>query len=239
MRTPVKKIYRAGPEWGPALDWTVCVIICALYGLKTSANAWRQALCLTLNKKMGFEFSLADNDVWFKRCSRPDGTEYYSYILIYTDNILIVSHSPSFYMTQIQQAYYVKKESIGPPTQYLGQQIKKVNDRSGRPAWASSSNTYVNEAVRVIEAQMKILDLSFTKTVKSAKSPFSSNKYNPELNISDFCSPTEHQFFQKMISILRWTIEGFRWGFIPIQIPSPISSWTHDPGNAHILLPQE
>ena len=71
-----KKHYRAGPEWGPQLYGTVCVIVCALYGLKTSANTWRQALCHTLNKKMVFKFSLADNNVWLKKCSRPDGTEY-------------------------------------------------------------------------------------------------------------------------------------------------------------------
>ena len=76
--TTEKIYYRAGPEWGPTLEGTVCVIIRALYGLKTSANAWRQALCQTLNKKMGFEFSLADNDVWLKKCSHPDGTEYYT-----------------------------------------------------------------------------------------------------------------------------------------------------------------
>ena len=51
----------------------------------------------------------------FKK-SRPDGTAYYTYILIYTDDILIVSHDPSLYMTQLEQAYYVKKDGIGPPT---------------------------------------------------------------------------------------------------------------------------
>ena len=64
--TTKKIYYRAGPEWGPALEGAVCVIIRALYRLKTSANVWRQVLCHMLNKKMGFEFSLADNDVWFK-----------------------------------------------------------------------------------------------------------------------------------------------------------------------------
>ena len=68
--------YCADPERGPQLHDTVCVIVRALYSLKTSANVWRQALCHTLNKKMVFKFSLADNDVWLKKCSRPDGTEY-------------------------------------------------------------------------------------------------------------------------------------------------------------------
>ena len=65
--TTEKIFYCADPEWGPELDCTVCVIIRALYDLKTSANAWRQAICHTLNRKVSFEFSLADNDVWVKR----------------------------------------------------------------------------------------------------------------------------------------------------------------------------
>ena len=134
---------------------------------------------------------------------RPNGTIYYTYILIYTDDILIVSHDPTTYMTQLEQAYYVKKESIGPPTQYLGQQIKKVNDRSGNPAWASSCNTYVEEALKVIEAHMKILNLAFTKSSRSATSPFGSIKYKYKLDVSDFCSSDEHQFYQRMIGILR------------------------------------
>lgn len=51
--TTGKIYYRVGPEWSPALEGTLCVIIRALYGLKINANAWRQALCHTLNKKMG------------------------------------------------------------------------------------------------------------------------------------------------------------------------------------------
>ena len=76
----------------------VIVIIRALYGLKTSANAWRTHLCATLHKQMGFQYSYADNDVWMKSDVKPDGTKYYTYILIYVDDILIVSDNPSHYM---------------------------------------------------------------------------------------------------------------------------------------------
>ena len=37
--TTKKIFYRDGPEWGPELDCAICVIIRALYGLKTSTNA--------------------------------------------------------------------------------------------------------------------------------------------------------------------------------------------------------
>ena len=61
--TKEKYFYRAGSEWGPALKGSVLVITRALYGLKSSANAWKTHLCATLKNKMGFDFSLADNDV--------------------------------------------------------------------------------------------------------------------------------------------------------------------------------
>ena len=38
---------------------STCVIVQALYTLKTSANVWRNHMCSTL-KDMGFEHSLAD-----------------------------------------------------------------------------------------------------------------------------------------------------------------------------------
>ena len=125
---------------------------------------------------------------------KPDGTKYYTYILIYVDDILIVSHTPEFYMTKLQDEYYVKKESIGPPKLYLGAEIKKVRDRTGKMAWASSSSKYVKEATAVIEQRMQDMNLSFTKTAKSPRQPFSNIKYRPELDTTALCDATQHQF---------------------------------------------
>ena len=124
-----KIYYRAGLEWGAAMKGTVCVIIRALYGLKSSANAWRTHFCTTLHKKMGFTHSYADNDFWMKEDTRPDGTIYYAYILVYVDDILIISVNPSKYMDQLQSNYYVKPDSISVPKLYLGVEIKKTTDR--------------------------------------------------------------------------------------------------------------
>ena len=81
----------------------VVVIVRALYGLKTLANAWRTHLCTILQHKIGFQNSYADTDVWLKADIKPNGTKYYTYILIYVNNILIVSDNPPFYMKQLQQ----------------------------------------------------------------------------------------------------------------------------------------
>ena len=117
--TKEKYFYRAGSEWGPAIKGSVLVISRALYGLKSSANAWRTHLFATFKNKMGFDFSLADNDILRKPDTKPDGTKYYSYVLVYVDDILIISHNPKRYMDQLEQAYYVKLASISFPDLYL------------------------------------------------------------------------------------------------------------------------
>ena len=43
------------------LEHSICVIVQALYGLKTSANAWCNHMCSTLHD-MGFEHSLINAD---------------------------------------------------------------------------------------------------------------------------------------------------------------------------------
>ena len=231
--TTEKIYYRAGNEWGPLVKGRVLVIIRALYGLKTSANAWRTHFCNTIQNKLKFKFSHADNDVWYKQDVRPDGTKYYSYILVYTDDILIVSHDPKRYMDQLEANYYVKPESIKFPDIYLGSRVKRVNDRSGNPAYATSSNDYVTEAIKVVESRMKALNLSFTKSAKSPSSPFSNIKYKPELDVTTFCSEDEHQLYHQAVGILRWMIEI---GRIDITVEvSLLSRYLSNPRTGHLV----
>ena len=195
-------IYLVSLEWREQIKGRLLVILRALYGIKTSANAWRTHLCATLQHKMGFQYSYADTDFWMKIDVKPDGTKYYTYILIYVDDILIMSHNPTFYMTQIQDEYYVRKEIIGPPKLYLGAEIKRVRYRTGKMMWASSSSKYVREATIVIEKRMKDINLSSTKKAKSPTQSFRNVKYRPELDVTAICDATQHQFYQQMIGII-------------------------------------
>ena len=81
----------------------------------------------------------------------PDGSSYYIYILVYTNDILIVSHNLTKYMAHLKVNYYVKESSIGSPNIYLGSRIKLVKDRSGNRAYATSSYDYIKEAIKVVE----------------------------------------------------------------------------------------
>jgi hypothetical protein len=63
----------------------------ALYGGKSTGKDFRNHLrsCMCHLK---FESCLADPDVWMRPALKPDGSEYYyEYVLIYTDDVLVVS----------------------------------------------------------------------------------------------------------------------------------------------------
>jgi Reverse transcriptase (RNA-dependent DNA polymerase) len=79
----------AGPEFQSEVG-KVMIIKRALYGLKSSGAAWRNMLASSL-MDMGYKSSLADADVWTKPNIKPDGFEYYEMILVYVDDILVVS----------------------------------------------------------------------------------------------------------------------------------------------------
>ena len=90
--------YHSNDAWGPTVKGRVLVIGQPLYGLKTSANALSTHFFDTIQNKMGCKFSLTDNDVWTKRETKTDGSKYYPYKLVYSDDALIISHDPKKYM---------------------------------------------------------------------------------------------------------------------------------------------
>ena len=92
-----KNYFYAGPKWG-ANEGRVILINCALYDQKLAGAAWHAYLADTICSKMNFTSSLADPDVWFKVNTKPNGDKYYTYILVYTDDVLIIDTDPSRYM---------------------------------------------------------------------------------------------------------------------------------------------
>jgi hypothetical protein len=102
-----KVYFIAGDEFGMNKKGKRVVIVKALYGLKTSGAAWRAHLAETLHS-MGYTSSLADPDVWFKAECKPDGFAYYSYILVYVDDILAISHKPEATMRILAKTFRLK-----------------------------------------------------------------------------------------------------------------------------------
>jgi Reverse transcriptase (RNA-dependent DNA polymerase) len=102
-----EKVYIVcGPEFGESAG-RIAVIVKALYGLKSSGFAWRSHLAETLSS-LGFTMCVADNDVWMRAATRKDGTEYYEYVLVYTDDLLCISTNPMQILTCLDQHYVLK-----------------------------------------------------------------------------------------------------------------------------------
>ena len=80
---------------------------------------------------------------------KDDGKDYYQYVLIYTDNFLaIMQNHEDFIRHEIGKIFVVKPNSIGPPTQCLGNKVSYVTLLKRRNAWIFRSSQYVQDAVK-------------------------------------------------------------------------------------------
>ena len=191
--------------FGPAANGRTAIICRALYGMKSSGNAWRLHFANVLDKVLQFKQCYADNDVWYRPSMKPDGTKYYQYVCIYVDDILITSHNPKEAMSVIGEHFELKAGSVGPPSMYLGTDTKLRKDSQGYPQyWNLGANSYLKEALRIVKG---ILQKNGIKVGGKGVQPYSNLSYRPELDTSPFCSPDQHNLFQCLVGMLRWLIE--------------------------------
>jgi hypothetical protein len=96
---------------------------------------------------LGFTSSWADPDVWFRSSKQTTGEEYYEYVLLYVDDVLVISeHADKVLHKEIGQHFVLRKESIGPPSNYLGGKLHEITLKNGVRAWAFGSCHYVQSA---------------------------------------------------------------------------------------------
>jgi hypothetical protein len=143
----------AGPELGPNRIGQAVIIVRALYGLKSSGAAWQAKFSETLHG-LNFKPTIADPDIWYRPACKLNGFEYYEYILVYVDDILVLSHAPSLIMETLKKAYHLKDEpSI--PTTYLGATIRQWNiPGEPSPIWSMNCQKYIKEAIRCLEVEL-------------------------------------------------------------------------------------
>ena len=98
----------AGPEFGSEKG-SIMLIRKALYGLKSSGTAFRAHLASTLHDN-GYIPSKSDPDMWLCPAVKPDGQEYYEYILCYVDYILVISHKATQVLEDLQVVFKLKDE---------------------------------------------------------------------------------------------------------------------------------
>jgi hypothetical protein len=217
----------AGPEFRLQRIGQTVIVVRAMYGLKSSGAAWHAQLSSTL-RDMNFTPSLADPDVWMRPSAKPNGEEYYEYILVYVDDILVISHDPNQAMTTIRLTYRLKEEPT-PPKSYLETTIKEWHISGDlQPVWSMNSQHYIKEAIRCLEAE---LQKSGKMLIGKPKIPFQ-HGYRPELDTSPLLDDDQANYYASLIGVLRWAVEL---GRIDIHIHvALLSSYLAQPRLGHL-----
>ena len=217
-----------GPEFGEH-EGKTAIIKKALYGLRSSGFAWRTLCARTLRESLGFRPCRADSDVWMRPAVKADGTKYYEYVFVYTDDIMVISTNPRAILDKLNTHFLLKPDSIGAPSIYLGAQILRYEIPGDPKAkWAMSSESYVKEAVRLVEKWLQRRNLS----LKSKAPSVLPTKYLPELEGTEELNDEEATYYQSLIGILRWAVEL---GRIDIACEvSIMSSYTAMPRKGHL-----
>ena len=217
-----------GSEFGLEHVGKIALIRRALYGGKSSgADFWRHLR--TCMSHLGFESCKADSDIWMRKSIKDDGAEYWEYVLLYVDDALCIStRGEDIIRNELGRYFYIKEESIGPPTLYLGNKVSKVTLENGVDAWSFSSSQYVNAAVKNVEEHLEKQSKSLPKRCSS---PISRD-YRPECDTSLELGVSDAVHYQSLIGILRWIVELGRVD-ITTEV-SLLSSFMASPRRGHL-----
>jgi hypothetical protein len=77
-------------------------------------------------------------------------------LLVYVDDILVVTFDPKLTMDAIGKLYRLKEGLVGPPEQYLGANIKRVELPDATMAWSIGAEKYVDNALVTVKATLEL-----------------------------------------------------------------------------------
>eukprot|EP00804_Cyclotella_cryptica_P008557 CCRYP_007551-RA/>CCRYP_007551-RA protein AED:0.38 eAED:0.38 QI:0/0/0/1/1/1/2/0/852 len=141
--------FKAGIECGEH-SGKVMKVVRALYGLKSACASWRSMFSNFIINQLGFTPTRVDSDVYRRKAMKDDGTYYYELMLVYIDDVLLLSNDPKPIFEKIFGTFSLKNDAWGPPTQCLGTKIEKFYFPDGTFAWSMSSDQYVASAVEIV-----------------------------------------------------------------------------------------
>ena len=136
-----------GPELGADTRKKV-IIVSALYGLKSSGAAFRNHLadCMCC---MGYKSCMSYPYLWLNpKVIQSDGSDYYSYILCYVNDILCIHHDSMAFLNKLYKYSKLKLESAGDLDMYLGAKLWQIKLRNGVFTWGMSPSKFVCEATK-------------------------------------------------------------------------------------------
>ena len=201
---PRERLYtKCGPEFGE-MEGRWAIIVRALYGASSSAASWRDAISRVI-EALGFKMCRADNDVWYRPATKADGLEVYEYVLVYSDDLIMIGLKPEEIAVQISQHYKFKDNLWEKPKQYLGSNVGEMVLPNGITSWYMSSEEYCKAAIQNVEAWLNRRDQHARLPTKTA-CVFPS-KWKPELDVTPELGDNDANYYQQQIGVLRWIVE--------------------------------
>ena len=101
-----------------------------------------------------FQSMRIDPDVYIRKATKDSGQQYYEILLVYVDDVLVVSHDTGAVMRAIGKEFEIKDGKWGPPEFYLGAGVEK-NTIKGEQYWSMRSDKYVKNAVQTVRDLLK------------------------------------------------------------------------------------
>ena len=210
----VEKVWSiAGKEFGDK-EGAKVTLKRALYGTRTASRSFHEFLG-ELFRRMGFQPSRADQDLWWRK---SDDYEGYDYLATHVDDIICVSKDPSVYMAQIEQEFKLR-DLTDNPSYYLGNDLKRLPN--GR--YHISSTTYTKEMIRKYQADYQ--------PVRKETSPMEA-KYHPEFDESPLLLDDGTREYQRIIGTCQWLIVAGR--FDLCYAVSSLSRFSSAPRQGHL-----
>jgi hypothetical protein len=113
---------------------------------------------------LGYKSCLVDHNVWMRKSMKDDGTQYWEYMLLYTDDYcLVVSHLPrAALLDDLGKYFTLKPGSIGPPKIYLGGKVSEMELPNGSKARVFSVSQYAQEAVKNLERELELKNMKLS-----------------------------------------------------------------------------
>ncbi|MEM7375757.1 MAG: reverse transcriptase domain-containing protein [Bacteroidota bacterium] len=219
----------AGPEFGQ-YEGCIVIIVRALYGLRSAGASWHSHLSDTL-RSLKFASSNADHDVWMRAAVDRNSQPYYEYVVVYVDDLLIVSHDHQRIFEALGEKYEVKPTS----GRYLGMKVNTFivgkGTKEEREAWYMSAEDYLKHALKVIEDRYPS-----SKSEKKVDAPMLI-QYHPEIDESPYLDDSNANYYQSLIGILQWAVELGRIAENIAKLPTAYAISMRPSSTAHCRIP--
>ena len=148
--------------------------------------------------------SEADVDVCMNPEFNPNVYPYYKYILFYVDDFIHIYFKPKEDMDALNMIYRLKG-GFGPPDRYLGANIEKVQLKDGKVVWSKKCVGYLKSSIENFDHSLGV-DNTVLNNYGYGNRPYSS-RFSPELDVTEELGEELTNRYQKLIGVLRWSIE--------------------------------